>query len=50
MKMQRTNTFDIVPQSEPTEEILVRVLDVSASLWNTLTYERRQQFFEGESV
>ena len=50
MKMQRTNTFDIVPQSEPTEEILVRVLDASASLWNTLTYERRQQFFEGESV
>ena len=48
--MRRTDTFDIVPRSETTEEILARVLDVSASLWNTLTYDRRQQFFEGKSV
>ncbi|MFC7164921.1 RNA-guided endonuclease InsQ/TnpB family protein [Halospeciosus flavus] len=48
--MRRTNTFDVVPHSETVEEILVRVLDASASLWNTLTYDRRQQFFEGESV
>ncbi|WP_049934218.1 IS200/IS605 family transposase [Haloplanus natans] len=48
--MNRTNTFDLVPQSETTEEILVRVLDASASLWNQLTYDRRQRFFDGESV
>jgi len=48
--MKRTNTFDIAPDSETTEEILTRVLDASASLWNKLTYDRRQQFFDGESV
>ena len=48
--MKRTNTFDIAPNSETTEEILTRVLDASASLWNKLTYDRRQQFFDGESV
>ena len=26
------------------------MLDASASLWNELTYERRQQYFDGESV
>ncbi|WP_282350687.1 RNA-guided endonuclease InsQ/TnpB family protein [Haloferax volcanii] len=48
--MKRTNTFNIVPHSETAEKILVRVLDASSSLWNRLTYDRRQQFFEGESV
>ena len=48
--MRRTNTFEIVPQSEQADTILRRLLDASASLWNELTYERRQRFFNGESV
>ncbi|MFT4958684.1 MAG: transposase [Halobacteriales archaeon] len=48
--MRRTNTFTVVPRSDADEELLGRMLDASASLWNELTYERRQQFFEGESV
>jgi len=38
------------PQSEQADTILRRLLDASASLWNQLTYERRQRFFAGESV
>jgi putative transposase len=48
--MRRTNSFVIVPQSEQADTILRRLLDASASLWNQLTYERRQRFFAGESV
>jgi putative transposase len=48
--MRRTNSFEVVPQSEQDEDILRQLLDASASLWNQLTYERRQQFFAGESV
>jgi putative transposase len=48
--MERTNTFDVVPLSDQDEAVLHRVLDASASLWNELNYERRQQFFDGESV
>ncbi|GGK79528.1 RNA-guided endonuclease InsQ/TnpB family protein [Haloarcula sebkhae] len=48
--MRRTNSFDVVPQSEQDEAVLRRLLDASASLWNQLTYERRQHFFAGESV
>ncbi len=48
--MRRTNTFEVVPQSEQADTILRRLLDASASLWNQLTYERRQQFFAGESI
>jgi putative transposase len=44
--MKRSNTFDIAPRSQTDEEILHRVLDASASLWNELTYERRQRFFD----
>jgi putative transposase len=36
--------------SETDEELLRRVMDATASLWNELTYERRRQFFDGESV
>jgi putative transposase len=36
--------------SEQDEELLRRVMDATASLWNELTYERRQQFFDGDSV
>jgi putative transposase len=48
--MKRTNTFDVAPLSVEDKTILQRVLDASASLWNELNYERRQQFFDGESV
>jgi putative transposase len=48
--MRRTNTFEIVPQSERVDTVLRRLLDTSASLWNQLTYTRRQQCFAGESV
>jgi putative transposase len=42
--------FEVVPQSEQADTILRRLLDASASCWNELPYERRQQFFAGESV
>jgi len=48
--MRRTNTFEVVPQSEQADTVLRRLLDASASLWNQLTYARRQQFFASESV
>ena len=48
--MKRTNTFVVRPRSEQDRELLHDLLDASASLWNELTYERRQQYFEGESV
>jgi len=43
--MKRVNTFDVVPQTENDKECLLRLLDASASLWNDLTYERRQNYF-----
>ncbi|QSG01327.1 RNA-guided endonuclease InsQ/TnpB family protein [Natranaeroarchaeum sulfidigenes] len=48
--MKRTNQFVVRPRSEQDRELLHELLDASASLWNELTYERRQQFFDGESV
>ena len=48
--MKRTNAFKVVPRSEPDSELLHRLLDASASLWNEITYERRQRFFGDESV
>jgi putative transposase len=48
--VKRTNTFEVVPMSDADEELLRRVMDASASLWNELTYERRQNFFDGETV
>ena len=48
--MKRTNTFEVVPLSDADEELLRRVMDATASLWNELTYERRQNFFTGDSV
>ena len=42
--MKRVNTFTVAPCSDPDEELLRRLLDASASLWNQLTYERRQNF------
>ena len=48
--MKRTNTFVVRPCSEQDKRLLREVLDASASLRNELTYERRQQYFDGESV
>ena len=48
--MRRTNTFAVRPLSDADERLLQDLLDASASLWNELNYERRQQFFDGNSV
>ena len=50
MVMRRTNIFAVRPLSEQDDQLLRDLLDASASLWNELNYERRQQFFDGESV
>jgi putative transposase len=42
--VRRTNTFDVVARSEQDEELLRRLLDASAALWNEITYERRQSY------
>nr|WP_254841402.1 transposase [Natronomonas marina] len=48
--MRRTNTFAVRPLSDRDERLLRDLLDASASLWNELNFERRQQFFDGDSV
>ncbi|WP_282349557.1 RNA-guided endonuclease InsQ/TnpB family protein [Haloferax volcanii] len=48
--MRRTNTFVVRPRSEQDAELLHELLDASASLWNELIYERRQNYFDGDSV
>ncbi|WP_284438595.1 RNA-guided endonuclease InsQ/TnpB family protein [Haloarcula laminariae] len=48
--VRRTNTFTVRPLSEGDERLLRDLLDASASLWNELNYERRHQFFNGESI
>jgi len=48
--MRRTNTFAVRPLSDDDERLLRDLMDASASLWNELNYERRQQFFDGKSV
>ena len=48
--MRRTNSFVVRPLTDRDERLFRELLDASASLWNELTYERRQQFFDGESV
>ena len=50
MTMKRANTFAVRPLSSEDERLLWELLDASASLWNELSYERRQNFFEGKSV
>jgi len=42
--MKRTNTFEVVSQSDEDEELLRRLLDASAALWNEITYERREHY------
>jgi putative transposase len=48
--VRRTNTFAVRPLSDDDKQLLLDLLDASASLWNELNYERRQQFFDGDSV
>ena len=48
--VRRTNTFAVCPLSTQDEQLLRELLDASASLWNELNYERRQHFFDDESV
>jgi len=48
--VRRTNTFAVRPLSEQDEQLVRELLDASASLWNELNYERRQNFFDGDSV
>jgi len=38
--MKRTNEFVVVPQSDKDKELLRRLLDASAALWNEINYER----------
>ncbi|WP_254824872.1 RNA-guided endonuclease InsQ/TnpB family protein [Haloglomus halophilum] len=42
--MKRTSTFEVVPQSDADAELLRRLLDASAALWNEITYERRENY------
>ncbi|MFW6458590.1 MAG: RNA-guided endonuclease InsQ/TnpB family protein [Halodesulfurarchaeum sp.] len=48
--MRRTNSFAVRPLTDQGERLFRELLDASASLWNELNYERRQNFFDGESV
>ncbi|MFD1586767.1 RNA-guided endonuclease InsQ/TnpB family protein [Halorientalis brevis] len=48
--MIRTNTFEVVPRTDRDAEILRRMLDASASLWNEVNYARRQRFFDDENI
>ncbi|MEZ3163861.1 transposase [Halorubrum sp. RMP-47] len=42
--MKRANTFDVIPQSNEDEELLRRLLDASAALWNEINYERHEHY------
>jgi putative transposase len=46
--MRRSNSFDVAPRTERDDELLRRLLDASASLWNQLNYERRQNLTDPE--
>ena len=47
--MKRANTFDVVPRSEKDEELLRRLLDASAALWNEINYERRERYADPDA-
>ncbi|MFU8867220.1 MAG: IS200/IS605 family transposon protein TnpB, partial [Natronococcus sp.] len=42
--MKRTNEFEVVPKSDADEDLLRRLLDASAALWNEINYQRRTNF------
>ncbi|MCO8266461.1 transposase [Haloferax sp. AB510] len=46
--MKRTNTFEVIPQSDADEELLRRLLDASAALWNEINYERREHYADSD--
>ena len=46
--MRRANTFEMVPQSDEDEELLRRLLDASAALWNEINYERRENYADSD--
>lgn len=48
--MQRVNRFEVRPRSKRDELLLIELLDASASLWNELTYTRRDAFFSGKDI
>jgi putative transposase len=48
--MRRVNAFEVRPRSHRDRVLLLEVLDASAALWNELTYERRQAFFDDRDV
>jgi putative transposase len=48
--MRRVNAFEVRPLSHRDRLLLLEVLDASAALWNELTYERRQAFFDDRDV
>jgi len=48
--VRRINTFAVRPLSTEDEQLIRDLLDASASLWNEINYERRQNFFDGDSV
>ena len=48
--MKRVDEFEVRPRTPEQREALLDLLDASAALWNELTYNRRQAFFDGDSV
>ena len=48
--VRRINTFAVRPLSTEDKQLIRDLLDASASLWNEVNYERRQNFFDGDSV
>lgn len=48
--MKRVNEFEIRPRTPEQREVLLELLDASVALWNELTYNRRQAFFDDNSV
>lgn len=42
--MRRTNKFDVIPWPETDDELLRRLLDASAALWNEVSYEYHQRY------
>src|SRR6056297_253835 len=47
--MKRANKFVVVPQSDEDGELLRRLLDASAALWNEINYERRENYADPDS-
>ena len=47
--MKRANTFEVVPLSDEDEELLRRLLDASAALWNEINYERREHYTDPDA-